>query len=593
MQRPVLRHPRSSLAPFLSGAVYFFAASLTLLTSRFDGGLAFIWIANAFLLAELLTSRPFSWIATLAACAVASALATTLFGMGPVAAVPMAVINMVESLIVAILYRRLVPGRTVMGSMRSLAAFVFALGGVADIVTAAAAAAVAAKVVATPYTLAFVQWYSGHVLGGLTCTPILLMFLQGEVRRWMSETSPRLRLEAVGLLLLFAVLAWAVFYQSRYPLLFVPLLPIVVIAFRVGHLGAAMSVVILGIIGASATIAGVGPLSLIAGSTGERTQFFQLYLAFSFLMSMPIAAELNGRRRLFRLLQESETRYRLMAEHSGDVVFDLSVDGTIRYASAASEEQIGLAPELLVGRSAVTLVDPQDRPIVIAAHRRALERPGTVQTVEFRPALSAVGCDWCEMVIRAVLDERGLPTGVVSTIRDMTRHKARQQALQQVAAVDELTGADTRRAFLEKLETEMRRTRQGGRSCLLLLDLDHFKAINDRHGHGAGDRVLAAFVERLRCGLRGIDSIGRLGGEEFAVLLSDSDIRRASTLCERLRRAVAAEPMAIGDGEAITVTFSAGLVELEGDSASAALEAADKALYRAKHSGRNCLRLAA
>src|SRR3546814_18264921 len=97
------------------------------------------------------------------------------------------------------------------------------------------------------------------------------------------------------------------------------------------------------------------------------------------------------------------------------------------------------------------------------------------------------------MVARAVVDERGLPTGVVSTIRDMSRHKARQRALQQVAALDSLTGADTRRAFLEKLEEEMLRVRHGARACLLLIDIDHFTAVNDCYGHGAGDRVLAGF----------------------------------------------------------------------------------------------------
>jgi len=217
-----------------------------------------------------------------------------------------------------------------------------------------------------------------------------------------------------------------------------------------------------------------------------------------------------------------------------------------------------------------------------------------VQTVEFRPFISAQGSEWCEMVARAVVDERGMPTGLVSTIRDMSRHKARQRALQQVAALDSLTGADSRRAFLEKLEEEMLRVRHGGRACLLLIDIDHFKAVNDCHGHGAGDRVLAGFVDRLRPGLRGGDSIGRLGGEEFAILLGGTDVVRASMICERLREMVTAHPVKIDSGDLIPVTFSAGLVALSGQSDSqAVLEAADKALYNAKHSGRNCLRLAA
>src|SRR3546814_8211467 len=161
------------------------------------------------------------------------------------------------------------------------------------------------------------------------------------------------------------------------------------------------------------------------------------------------------------------------------------------------------------------------------------------------------------MVARAVVDERGLPTGVVSTIRDMSRHKARQRALQQVAALDSLTGADTRRAFLEKLEEEMLRVRHGARACLLLIDIDHFKAVNDCYGHGAGDRVLAGFVERLRPGLRGGDSIGRLGGEEFAILLSGTDVVRASMICERLREIVPAHSVQIDSGEVFPVTVSA------------------------------------
>jgi len=432
------------------------------------------------------------------------------------------------------------------------------------------------------------------VLGGLTCTPILIMLMKGELRRWFGQTRRWAKCEALGLLLLFALATGFVFYVARFPMLFALLLPMVAIVFRLGNLGAAASVIILAMIGGMATMTGHGPLHMIPGTLGERMQYFQLFLAFSFLLSMPIAAELNSRRRLFQMLQESEARYRAIAENSGDVVLNIRVDGVIEYASPSAAEQIGCAPELLIGQDAANLVDPVDREQVTATLDRALHQPGEVQTVEFRPFISAQGSEWCEMVARAVVDERGMPTGLVCTIRDMSRHKARQRALQQVAALDSLTGADSRRAFLEKLEEEMLRARHGGRACLLLIDIDHFKAVNDCHGHGAGDRVLAGFVDRLRPGLRGGDSIGRLGGEEFAILLGGTDVVRASMICERLREMVTAHPVQIDSGDLIPVTFSAGLVALSGQSDSqAVLEAADKALYNAKHSGRNCLRLAA
>lgn len=591
MSHIALRQPSSWIAPVATGCVYFVVASLALIWSRFEGGLAFIWCANAFLMAELLTSRTAHWPRAIIACGVASAAATAWVGMGPAAAVPMAAVNIAESLIVALLCRWFVADRLEIGAIRPLIVFVVALCGVANIVAGLAAALVASTLTPVPFSSSFVQWYTGHVLGGLTCAPILIMAFQGEVRRWMTEASARAKLEAVLLLALFALTTVHVFFWARYPLLFAPLLPLVLIAFRVGHMGSAASVILLAGIGGAATMAGIGPLTWVTGDTGERIQFFQFYLALSFLLCMPIAVELAARKRLFQMLQQSEARYRAMAEHSGDVVLDISVDGVIQYASPSAAEQIGCAPDLLLGQAAANLVDPHDRALVIATHRRALEQPGTAHKVEFRPLVTTDGLEWCEMVSRAMIDERGLPSGVVSMIRDMSRHKARQRALQQVAARDSLTGADSRRAFLDKLDREIARV--GVRSSLLLIDIDHFKAVNDHYGHGAGDRVLSAFVERLRSGLCAGDSIGRLGGEEFAILLRDSDIDRSSMLCERLR-GLLDEPIVAGPSLAISVTFSAGLVALDGASdRSAMLEAADKALYRAKNSGRNCLRLAA
>ncbi|QGP79260.1 sensor domain-containing diguanylate cyclase [Sphingobium sp. CAP-1] len=592
MLRPALRQP-SLFATLATGCLYFVAAAAALLLSRFEGGLAFIWGANAFLMAELLTSSMCRWPRTLIVCAVASAAATAMFGMGPMAALPMAAINILESLIVAILCRRFASEHMVMGSIRPLVVFILSLTCVADIVTGLLAASVAAMLTPVSFGASFWQWYTGHALGGLTCAPILIMLLQGELGRWVRETPAQAKVEAALLLMLFALSTVHIFYWARYPMLFAPLLPLVLIAFRVGQMGAAASIIILALIGGTATLSGVGPLTIIPVPAGDRVQFFQFYVALSFLLCMPVAAELHARRRLFHMLEESETRFRAIAEHSGDVVLNISVAGMIDYASPSAHEQIGCAPELLIGQSAANLVDPQDRALVIAAHRNALAQPGSIHKAEFRPLVSIADLDWCEIVTRAVVDEHGEPCGVVSTIRDISRHKARQRALQQVAARDSLTGADSRRAFLDKLDAEIQRARTGARSSLLLIDIDHFKAVNDRYGHGAGDRVLTAFVERLRPGLRGIDSIGRLGGEEFAILLTDSDVERSSLVCERLR-GLLAEPMAVGAQQTISITFSAGLVELDGGSdRSTMLEAADKALYRAKHSGRNCLRRAA
>lgn len=583
----------SLLAPALTGGIYFLVASLSLMTSCFEGGIAFIWAANAFLMAELLTSQRANWLRAITACALASAISTALFGMGPVAAIPMMLMNVAESLTVAVICRYCVSGRNIMVSLVPLAVFVVALCGV-NVVVGLGSALVASNLTPASFGDSWLQWCSGHVLGGLVCTPVLVMLMQGEWARWFRTTSRLLRLELFGLLLLLGGTTWYVFHQNHYPLLFVPLLPLVIISFRAGHYGAAASIVVLALMGGASSLFNHGYLSTIAASAGAKTQFFQIYLVFSFLLSLPVAAELNGRRKLFQMLRESEARYRIIAEHCGDMVLNLGIDGRIHYASPSVLEQIGCAPALLMGQPAADLIHPKDRGLVVATYRRALEQPGDIHRVEFRLLRAIDDLDWYEMVARAVMDEENGATGVVCTIRDMSRHKARQQALQQVASHDSLTGATSRRAFLEKLETEIDRVGNNVRSCLLLLDLDHFKAVNDCHGHAAGDKVLGVFVERLKPGLRGEDCIGRLGGEEFAILLADLDIRQASTVCERLRHMMADEPVYLDTGLSVTVTFSAGLVELDGAlNAAALLEAADKALYRAKNSGRNCLHLAA
>ncbi|BAV64798.1 sensor domain-containing diguanylate cyclase [Sphingobium cloacae] len=567
-------------APLLTGGVYFLVSALSLTMSRFEGGIAFIWGANAFLMAELLTSQRAHWLRAIMACALASAISTALFGMGPVAAIPMMLLNVAESAAVAAICRRYAPGRNIMLSLVPLGVFVAALCGVNGLV-GVGSALVASNLTPVSFGQSWLQWCAGHILGGLVCTPVLIMLMQGEWVRWFQAASRRIRMETLGLLFLLGATAWYIFQQDHYPLLFVPLLPLVLISFRAGHHGAAASMVVLATVGGASFVLSDGYLSKIAVSPGAKTQFFQIYLAFSFFLSLPVAAELNGRRRLFQMLRDSEARYRIIAEHCGDMVLNLGVDGRIHYASPSVLEQVGCAPELLIGQLGADLIHRKDRALMTAACRRALERPQDIHRVEFRLFRAVDDLEWHEMVARAVVDEQGEATGIVCTIRDMTRHKARQQALQQAASHDSLTGAASRSAFLERLETEIGRIKGDIRSCVLLLDLDHFKSVNDCHGHAAGDRVLGAFVERLKPGLRGRDCVGRLGGEEFAILLTDLDIRQASAVCERLRRMVADEPVHLDTGQSVTVTFSAGLVELDGVSdAAAMLEAADKALYR-------------
>ncbi len=162
--------------------------------------------------------------------------------------------------------------------------------------------------------------------------------------------------------------------------------------------------------------------------------------------------------------------------------------------------------------------------------------------------------------------------------------------LRQIAMSDALTGTMTRRAWIDCAVKEFARSRRyGSDASIIIFDIDHFKAVNDVHGHPAGDAVLKTLAQRCIGVLRDSDMFGRIGGEEFAVLLPATNAQGARDLAERLRKRFADEPVDV-HVQALHVTASFGICGLNGsiDGVAAWLAAADKHLYAAKQNGRNC-----
>ncbi|EWH02230.1 biofilm regulation diguanylate cyclase SiaD [Halomonas sp. BC04] len=160
----------------------------------------------------------------------------------------------------------------------------------------------------------------------------------------------------------------------------------------------------------------------------------------------------------------------------------------------------------------------------------------------------------------------------------------RNQTLQQASTHDPLTGLPNRRLLIERLEEFVRERR---RFTLTLLDIDHFKRINDCHGHDVGDRLLVAITQTLSTTLRDYDLCARWGGEEFLLLLADTDCTEARTIVERLRSRLAAVTIRTAD-QTISVTVSAGLCQHRpGDPHQTTLKRADQALLKAKRAGRD------
>lgn len=167
--------------------------------------------------------------------------------------------------------------------------------------------------------------------------------------------------------------------------------------------------------------------------------------------------------------------------------------------------------------------------------------------------------------------------------------------LRLIAQVDHLTGALTRRGFVDHAEKEIERARRYGRAgSLVMLDVDHFKRVNDTYGHAVGDQVLQQIATIAGLTLRPSDLFGRLGGEEFALLLPETTGTAAVIAADRLRQEIAEHPMKIPGGGTIHVSASFGVAELSASISSLTgwLELADRMLYVAKSSGRNCTKLA-
>jgi diguanylate cyclase (GGDEF)-like protein/PAS domain S-box-containing protein len=194
---------------------------------------------------------------------------------------------------------------------------------------------------------------------------------------------------------------------------------------------------------------------------------------------------------------------------------------------------------------------------------------------------------WAEMSAR-IVELDGQRCSLVG-IFDVTKQKNLEAQLRELATVDSLTGAVNRRYFVELAQRERERSlRSKSGLSLCLIDADNFKRINDEHGHVVGDHALVALARSARAALRAADVLGRLGGEEFAILLPDTELAGALVVAERVRATVEAAFVQNNEGESVGMTISVGVAQMRADeSLESLLKRADTALYAAKDRGRN------
>ena len=288
-------------------------------------------------------------------------------------------------------------------------------------------------------------------------------------------------------------------------------------------------------------------------------------------------------------LSRSEKRSRLLAENAWEVIWTMAMDTKITYVSPAVERVRGITPDEAKNQSLEEIHPPESAARVADYYQRvfAAVEAGAAPPA-FRGELEYYRKDGSimtgELQVIPHRDATGQVIELIGVTRDISERKAFEAELRNLAVTDALTGVWNRRQGTELLAADLSARRPGQALSLLMLDIDHFKAINDTFGHQAGDHVLIEIASRLRRSLRGNDMVARWGGEEFIVLLRDCALPDAQRLAEDIRAAIAEVPF----GALGSLTVSIGAAEIRAnEDLTSWLGRADQALYRAKRAGRN------
>lgn len=296
--------------------------------------------------------------------------------------------------------------------------------------------------------------------------------------------------------------------------------------------------------------------------------------------------------KLMFALRESQQKLQTLVDTSLDAVVMADAEGRIVGWNHQASAIFGWSREEILGQPMILTIIPQRYRDAYAQGLKhfltAGEGPVMNRMTETH-ALHRDGHEFpVELAISAVMIQ-GKPE-FSAFIRDITDRKRVEAELREMATTDFLTGLANRRYFMARMEDELARLQRldNLHVAVLMLDLDHFKHVNDSYGHAAGDAVLKHFAVLMQAELRKIDTVGRVGGEEFAIVLPGASPEEAEIFAERLRERVATTSPTFND-VLTPVTVSIGITTMlaTDTSADAAMIRADKALYRAKKKGRN------
>lgn len=301
-----------------------------------------------------------------------------------------------------------------------------------------------------------------------------------------------------------------------------------------------------------------------------------------------ISTDITERKRLEAELHEQRQLLDTVLNNVDSYIYMKSEDRRFLYVNERTAALLGLAPEDIIGkldseviaRATADHLWEIDRQVFDSGHKMAGEEEITDE--------SGRASYYWSVKVPIVLQDQ--PKALIGFSTDITELQLLKKELERQALTDMLTGVSNRRFFMQSLEREFSRARRYSTSlAVMILDIDHFKHINDSHGHHAGDLVLTRVASHLQGMMRQHDILSRIGGEEFAIILPETDAEGACVLANRLCESVRELAMLSEEGERLPITVSIGVSALQPSTADSQtmLKLADKALYLSKDAGRD------
>jgi diguanylate cyclase (GGDEF)-like protein/PAS domain S-box-containing protein len=290
-------------------------------------------------------------------------------------------------------------------------------------------------------------------------------------------------------------------------------------------------------------------------------------------------------------LQEAEARFRTTFEEAPIGMAITELDGRFQRVNHSLARLLGFSREALEGRNVDDVTHPEDRGTGMEAMRRAVAGRDDGYRMDMRYVHANGETVWATLSVSLVRAPDGTPLYMLSQVEDITERRRYEAELRHLADHDPLTGLLNRRSFERELERHVARVeRYGPRGAAMVLDLDHFKTINDTLGHGVGDELITRVAQALRLRLRTSDVVARLGGDEFAVLLPEGGREEAIEVAEEVLATVRGQAVVASSGHARRVSASLGVALLDPGrrlTPDAVLVEADLAMSEAKEAGRD------